>query len=183
MIETRKTELCVQMIHSWKERIHGILQRHRHFNSPKRKEIRELKEELAAAEEKMNTLRREISEKETEKQNLIWRQELQLRSMETSNIEKVKEALLKAVKINFESTDMKARAEACCFPVFQDIETGKWHVYMNICSLGGCEYNDYEFDSEWGAYLFGTVLTQLGVEVDINSPCPDCYAEYMQNCI
>ena len=54
---------------------------------------------------------------------------------------------------------------------------------MNICSMGGCEFNDYEFAARRDAFEFGYILTQLGAKPEMGSACPDCYAEYIKECI
>lgn len=173
----------VQATHSWKDRVHIFLKKYWPFGFRQKKEILDLKERLISAEKTINSLRQEIAERETEKKNLIWRQNLQLCNLESNNLEKVKGALLKAGKLNFEDMSEEECDKSCNFPVTKEPKSGKWKVSMSICSLGGCEYNDYEFDTKRGAYLFGTVLTQLGAKLDTKSACPVCYAEYMQNCI
>lgn len=51
---------------------------------------------------------------------------------------------------------------------------------MNICSLGGCEFNDLEFATKRDALEFGYILTQLGEKPDTGSACSNCYFEYIR---
>lgn len=177
MAEMKKMEaaVCTEMARSKKTGMRGFLQRNCRFGSRRKRELQELREQLAAAEETAGTLRQTIEEKK----NLIWKQELQLRRIEASQIEKAETILLKAVKMDFQAMDDEERFNSCCFPIVENPRTGKWEVYMNICSLGGCEYNGHEFDTKQDAYLFGYILTQLGATLNTQSACPDCYTEYI----
>ena len=49
--------------------------------------------------------------------------------------------------------------------------------------MGGCEFNDYEFAARRDAFELGSILTQLGAKPELGSACPDCYAEYIKECI
>lgn len=75
------------------------------------------------------------------------------------------------------------RNEKCNFAVYQDAETQKWHVVTGMCSLGGCDYRYLEFDTEKEALLKALEKTAKRERVDISCACPECYAEYMQDCI
>ena len=97
--------------------------------------------------------------------------------------DKIKRLLLQAKETDFEKLEGEELFKACCFPVNENPETGKWCVSMNICSMGGCEFNDYEFAARRDAFEFGSILTQLGAKPELGSACPDCYAEYIKECI
>lgn len=93
------------------------------------------------------------------------------------NIEQLKKILEKSKKINFESLEPKQLYEICKFPVTKINE--KCYVSMNICCLGGCEFNDIEFETIQTAYEYAYMLTQLGIALDTTIACSECYAEYM----
>lgn len=181
MVETKKIEaaLCTERIPSKKSGIRAFLQNIQRFMFRRKTELQELRSQLTEAEESIRTLCQIIEEKE----NRILKQESQLLRIEAGQLEKVERILLKAGKLDFESMDEEERFNSCCFPIAENPENGKWDIYMNICSLGGCEYNGHEFNTEREAYLFGYILTQLGATLNTKSACPECYAEYMQNCI
>lgn len=69
------------------------------------------------------------------------------------------------------------------FDVYLDEETGKWLVVTGMCSLGGCDYQYLEFETERDALLKASEKTAKGERVDISCACPECYAEYMRDCI
>ena len=112
-------------------------------------------------------------------------EELQRKNRKAHEVstDKIKRLLLQAKETDFEKLEGEELFKACCFPVNENPETGKWYVSMNICSLGGCEFNDYEFTAKWDAFEFGSILTQLGDKPELGSACPDCYAEYIKECI
>lgn len=58
-----------------------------------------------------------------------------------------------------------------------------WEVVTDHCCLGGCDLNIYAFPSERGALLFARLLDAVGCRPPHNIACPDCYAEYMKDCI
>lgn len=132
-------------------------------------EIAHLKKELAMSNEKLCVANGEI-------------QKLKQRPYQkTVPMQKVKNALIQAKKLDFSKMSGKEQYDCGCrFPITQDKESGKWCVSMNICSLGGCEFNDVEFDTQQDACEYAFVLTQIGAEPDIHSACPSCYHEYMQ---
>ena len=133
----------------------------------KSRQIEVLQEQLKNASDTLESLQKELSElKEYE------------RSVRIKNITQIKGLLLKARKIDCEQLDGEALYKMCCFPVNENTKTGKWHVSMNICSLGGCEFNDYEFLTKREAFQFGYILTQLGEKPETGAACSDCYSEY-----
>lgn len=93
------------------------------------------------------------------------------------NIKQLKKILEKSKKINFESLEPEQLYEICKFPVININD--KWCVPMSICKLGGCEYNYIEFETMQTAYEYAYMLTQLGIALDTESACSECYAEYM----
>lgn len=94
------------------------------------------------------------------------------------NIEQLKRILEQSKKIDFEGLPPEQLYEICKFPV-DEINVGEWWVPMNICCLGGCEFEYIVFEQKQAAYEYAYILTQLGIEIDCQSPCPDCYAEYL----
>ena len=135
-------------------------------------EVEELQKEMNQAECKIKLLQEE-------------RTELQRKNRRAHEISvaQIKKLLLQTKETDFEKLEGEELFKACCFPVNENPETGKWYVSMNICSLGGCEFNDYEFTAKWDAFEFGSILTQLGDKPELGSACPDCYAEYIKECI
>ncbi len=76
------------------------------------------------------------------------------------------------------------------FSVFQDTDEedgckgdGKWYLYESICKLGGCDYNGIPFMTEREALEEAVKRTLNGEEPDINYACPECYREYLNECI
>lgn len=57
-----------------------------------------------------------------------------------------------------------------------------WYLYHNICSLGGCDFNGEEFNSEREALEAGVRLTLQGEVPNTSYPCPSCYTEYQKEC-
>lgn len=71
------------------------------------------------------------------------------------------------------------------FPVYPswDSADGKAWVTTAFCSLGGCEYRGLAFDTYHEALVRAAVLEAAGEEVATGCACPDCYAEYMSDCV
>lgn len=71
------------------------------------------------------------------------------------------------------------------FPVYDHWEEagGKAWVTTAFCQLGGCEYRGREFDTYREALAFAIVREALGKEVQTSGACPECYAEYMADCV
>jgi len=77
------------------------------------------------------------------------------------------------------------------FSVWQDTDDeeegykgdGKWYLYESICKLGGCDFNGIPFETERGALEEAVKRTIKGEEPDISYPCPECYREYLNDCI
>ena len=135
-------------------------------------ETEELKKELSDAKCKIKLLQAE--QEELQRKN---------RAAHKMNTSEIKRLIAQAKETDFENLEGEELVRACCFPVNENPETGKWCVSMNICSLGGCEFNDYVFATKQDAFEFGYILTQLGDKPAFGSPCPDCYAEYRRECI
>ena len=135
-------------------------------------EVEELQKELSEAECKIKLLQSE--QEELQRKN---------RKAHEVSTDKIKRLLLQAKETDFEKLEGEELFKACCFPVNENPETGKWCVSMNICSMGGCEFNDYEFAARRDAFEFGYILTQLGAKPEMGSACPDCYVEYIKECI
>lgn len=63
-----------------------------------------------------------------------------------------------------------------------DSDTGKWGVYNQMCSLGGCYIGGSEFDTKEEAYRDAALRTLLGDKITWNTPCWSCYTEYIKQC-
>jgi hypothetical protein len=63
-----------------------------------------------------------------------------------------------------------------------DPDTGKWGVYDQMCSLGGCYIGGDEFDTEESALREAAIRTLQGDKLTWDTPCGECYAEYMKQC-
>ena len=70
-------------------------------------------------------------------------------------------------------------------PVYEHWEEadGKAWVTTAFCQLGGCEYRGREFDAYRDALAFAIVREATGKEVETSGACPECYAEYMRDCV
>ena len=133
----------------------------------KSRQIEVLQEQLKNAEDTLESLRTELSELKEYK-----------RSSRRGNITESKGLRVKARNIDFENLDGETLYRMCCFPVNENPQTGRWHVSMNICFLGGCEFNDYVFPTKREACQFGYILSQLGEKPDTEAACSECYSEY-----
>lgn len=71
------------------------------------------------------------------------------------------------------------------FPVYEhwDEAGGKAWVTTAFCQLGGCEYRGREFDAYREALAFAIVREAMGEKVETGGACPECYAEYMADCV
>lgn len=71
------------------------------------------------------------------------------------------------------------------FPVYEhwDEAGGKAWVTTAFCQLGGCEYRGREFDTYREALAFAIVREAMSEEVQTSGACPECYAEYMADCV
>ena len=71
------------------------------------------------------------------------------------------------------------------FPVYEHWKEagGKAWVTTAFCQLGGCEYRGREFDTYRKALAFAIVREAKGEEVQTSGACPECYAEYMADCV
>lgn len=71
------------------------------------------------------------------------------------------------------------------FPVYEHWEEagGKAWVTTAFCQLGGCEYRGREFDTYREALAFAVVREAMGEGVQTSGACPECYAEYMRDCV
>lgn len=63
-----------------------------------------------------------------------------------------------------------------------DPDTGKWGVYDQMCSLGGCYMGGYEFDTEEAALREAAIRTLNGDKMSWDTPCGGCYSEYLRDC-
>ena len=138
----------------------------------KTREIDRLKKQLKEAECRIKILREEQARLQDE-----------VKEAQRINVPRIRDLIVQAKEMNFEKMDDSELNEACCFPIHENQDTGKWCVSLSICNLGGCEYEDYEFETRKDAFEFGYILTHLGWTLDCSSPCPQCYAEYIQACI
>lgn len=61
---------------------------------------------------------------------------------------------------------------------------GKNFAYCTaMCAMGGCEYQHRYFDTEREALESAYVEQMCGVTINTKNTCPDCYAEYMKECM
>ena len=80
------------------------------------------------------------------------------------------------------SLSVEEMREKLNFSVYE-ADDGKWECFMNICSLGGCDFSAISFDTEREAVTYAYILSVLGQTPDSSCPCSECYSEYMQQCV
>lgn len=100
----------------------------------------------------------------------------------SARIERLVEVLETALEALSEDT-LKRMVRS--FPVYEhwDEAGGKAWVTTAFCQLGGCEYRGREFDTYREALAFAIVRETMGEEVQTSGACPECYAEYMADCV
>lgn len=100
----------------------------------------------------------------------------------SAQIERLVEILETALEALPEDT-LKGMVKS--FPVYERWEEagGKAWVTTAFCQLGGCEYRGCEFDTYRKALAFAVVREAMGEEVQTSGACPECYAEYMADCV
>lgn len=100
----------------------------------------------------------------------------------SAQIERLAEALKTALNALPEDT-LEGMVKS--FPVYEhwDEAGGKAWVTTAFCQLGGCEYRGREFDAYREALAFAIVREAMGEKVETGGACPECYAEYMADCV
>ncbi|KIV56459.1 hypothetical protein AM501_09910 [Aneurinibacillus migulanus] len=67
------------------------------------------------------------------------------------------------------------------FEIFLEQETNQWVVITEMCNIGGCSINYYEFNTEEEALRKAAELTILGEKIICERACSECYLEYIQD--
>ena len=96
------------------------------------------------------------------------------------SVPKVCDLIERAKAMDFENMDDRKLGEACVFPIWENLDSGKWIVSTKICLACGNEFGNYEFRTKKDALEFGYILTQLGWQLDSSGACPQCCDEYIQ---
>lgn len=61
---------------------------------------------------------------------------------------------------------------------------GKNFAYCTaMCAMGGCEYQHRFFDTEREALESAYIEQMCGATIDTQNTCPDCYSEYLNECM
>lgn len=69
------------------------------------------------------------------------------------------------------------------FSVQRTEDETAWETVTEHCCLGGCDMGVCTFSTERDALLFAALLSAVEYQPSHNTACPDCYAEYMKDCI
>lgn len=105
-----------------------------------------------------------------------------------SSLEEINQKAIKKEKMYseiFSIIEMKIddlRVHNNNFTPFED-EDGSWKYEYNMCSIGGCSFNYAIFETESEALRSSIINTIRGMEINISSACPECYSEYMKECM
>lgn len=79
-------------------------------------------------------------------------------------------------------TDDELRRYSRC--IVQPTEDGRtWETVTATCCLGGCDMDVFTFRTQRDALLFSALLEAEGYRPRHNTACPECYAEYVKDCI
>lgn len=70
-----------------------------------------------------------------------------------------------------------------CCKNWEEEHEGNYAYCTAICSIGGCEYRHKFFATEREALEDAYVQEKCGVQVETQGACPECYQEYIQQCI
>lgn len=131
---------------------------------------------------------KEKAHQEKEKTNRIHEKNLNLETLlkesnqNLLNAERIIDEILEILTNKDEETLLK---ENTTFSVYEneDKSEGGYLLYLNICSLGGCDFNEIHFKTHKEALQVACIYQLLGKKPDMSCACSQCYSEYMQSCI
>lgn len=96
------------------------------------------------------------------------------------NSETIVDTIIKILKMDVDT--LKKNNDS--YTVHQtNVNSTKFSLFTNICSFGGCDFNEIVFSSEKEALQAACIYKKLIGNPDCSCACPDCYQEYIQNCI
>ncbi len=103
---------------------------------------------------------------------------------------KINEDSIEEIKQKIAEMSIDEMYEISNFDVSQDRDdeeegytgNGKWYLYESICQLGGCSYDGIPFNTEREALERAAMMSLQGKKPDTH-PCPECYREYLNNCM
>ena len=79
-------------------------------------------------------------------------------------------------------TDAELQKHIRC--IVQPAENGQtWETVTATCCLGGCDMDVFTFRTKRDALIFSALLEAAGYRPGHNIACPECYAEYMKDCV
>lgn len=103
---------------------------------------------------------------------------------------KIEAASVEAIKLKIAKMSIAELYEISNFDVSQDRDyieegytgSGKWYLYQSICQLGGCSYDGIPFNTEREALENAALMSLQGKNASTH-PCPECYREYLNDCM
>lgn len=101
-----------------------------------------------------------------------------------------KEKMIENLKNQIKEMTIEEMYNTSEFSIYHDMDDeeddcigdGKWYLYKSICQLGGCDFNGTPYETEREALEQAVLMTLQGKKPAIFA-CPDCYREYMADCI